>query len=40
MSVKEIVDTADYNRTSFYKYFDNLEHITNELVEDIVTHFS
>lgn len=40
INVKNLVAAADYNRTSFYKYYNNLDEITDDLSNDILNHFS
>lgn len=39
ITVKDIVERADYNRSSFYNYYTCKEALTEELVEEIIEGF-
>ena len=36
ITVRKLVEYADYNRTSFYRYYDNLDQLSQEVIDLIV----
>lgn len=36
VTVRKLVEYADYNRTSFYRYYDNLDQLSEEIIDLIV----
>lgn len=39
ITVKDIVEYADYNRTTFYRHYSHKEEILNELIEEMINKF-
>lgn len=39
ITVKDIVESADYNRTTFYRHYSNKEEILDELIEEMINKF-
>lgn len=40
ISVKDIVDYADFNRTTFYNYYNYKEELVNEIIDETLLEFS
>lgn len=38
--IKNICDSANYDRTTFYRYFDNIEDVLNELEDKIISNIT
>lgn len=39
ITVRKLVEYADYNRTSFYRYYNNLDELSSEIINYIVGTF-